>query len=75
MFGVTGAGLSKFKNWTNGGKRARRSLDQWDRVRSHYEMYRKGEVVLTDLIAKYDDYAYDYGAFGSAEYATADFAT
>ncbi|RYP57140.1 hypothetical protein DL770_010749 [Monosporascus sp. CRB-9-2] len=31
MFGVTGAGLSKFRNMQNGGKRARRSLDQWDR--------------------------------------------
>ncbi|KAI1500877.1 hypothetical protein F5X99DRAFT_384715 [Biscogniauxia marginata] len=31
MFGTTGAGLSKFRNWQNGGKRARRSLDQWDR--------------------------------------------
>ncbi|KAL1842868.1 hypothetical protein VTK73DRAFT_3016 [Phialemonium thermophilum] len=31
MFGVTGAGLSKIKNMQNGGKRARRSLDQWDR--------------------------------------------
>lgn len=33
MFGVTGAGMSKIKNMTNGGKRTRRSLDQWDRVR------------------------------------------
>jgi hypothetical protein len=33
MFGVTGAGMSKIKNMQNGGKRARRSLDQWDRVR------------------------------------------
>ncbi|KAI1411120.1 hypothetical protein F5Y13DRAFT_191707 [Hypoxylon sp. FL1857] len=31
MFGATGAGLSKLKHWNNGGKRARRSLDQWDR--------------------------------------------
>ncbi|KAI1494938.1 small secreted protein [Biscogniauxia mediterranea] len=31
MFGATGAGMSKFRNWQNGGKRARRSLDQWDR--------------------------------------------
>ncbi|KAI0396616.1 hypothetical protein F5Y17DRAFT_92431 [Xylariaceae sp. FL0594] len=31
MFGVTGAGLSKLRHWTNGNKRARRSLDQWDR--------------------------------------------
>lgn len=32
MFGVTGAGMSKIKNMQNGGKRARRSIDQWDRV-------------------------------------------
>lgn len=31
MFGITGAGLSSIKNYANGGKRARRSLDQWDR--------------------------------------------
>lgn len=31
MFGVTGAGLSKIKHMQNGGKRARRSIDQWDR--------------------------------------------
>ncbi|RKU49251.1 hypothetical protein DL546_009639 [Coniochaeta pulveracea] len=31
MFGVTGAGLSKIRHMQNGGKRARRSLDQWDR--------------------------------------------
>ncbi|KAK3332109.1 hypothetical protein B0T19DRAFT_94875 [Cercophora scortea] len=31
MFGVTGAGLSKIRNMQNGGKRQRRSLDQWDR--------------------------------------------
>ena len=35
MFGATGAGMSKFKNMQNGGKRQRRSLDQWDRVRRH----------------------------------------
>lgn len=32
MFGVTGATLSKFRNMQNGGKRARRSIDAWDRV-------------------------------------------
>ncbi|KAI1104927.1 hypothetical protein F4804DRAFT_164576 [Jackrogersella minutella] len=31
MFGATGAGLSKLRHWNNGGKRERRSLDQWDR--------------------------------------------
>lgn len=32
MFGVTGAGLSKIRHMQNGGKRARHSVDQWDRV-------------------------------------------
>ncbi|KAH8812003.1 hypothetical protein F5884DRAFT_784103 [Xylogone sp. PMI_703] len=32
MFGVTGAGLSKIRHMQNGGKRPRRSIDQWDRV-------------------------------------------
>jgi len=31
MFGVTGAGLSKIRHMQNGGKRARHSIDQWDR--------------------------------------------
>lgn len=31
MFGISGAGMSSIKNYANGGKRARRSLDQWDR--------------------------------------------
>ncbi|KUI62210.1 hypothetical protein VM1G_05205 [Cytospora mali] len=31
MFGISGAGLSTVKYYQNGGKRARRSLDQWDR--------------------------------------------
>ncbi|KAK3381578.1 hypothetical protein B0H63DRAFT_524283 [Podospora didyma] len=31
MFGVTGAGMSKFRHMQNGGKRQRRSIDQWDR--------------------------------------------
>lgn len=31
MFGITGAGLSKIRHMQNGGKRARHSLDQWDR--------------------------------------------
>ncbi|KAK5662093.1 hypothetical protein OQA88_10208 [Cercophora sp. LCS_1] len=35
MFGVTGAGLSKIKNMQNGGKRTRRGIDQWDKVRQH----------------------------------------
>ncbi|TVY36111.1 hypothetical protein LSUB1_G005154 [Lachnellula subtilissima] len=32
MFGFTGAGLSKLRHMQNGGKRARHSVDQWDRV-------------------------------------------
>ncbi|CAK7197554.1 hypothetical protein SEUCBS139899_000202 [Sporothrix eucalyptigena] len=32
MFGVSGAGMSKIRHMQNGGKRARRSVDQWDRV-------------------------------------------
>ncbi|CZS99140.1 uncharacterized protein RCO7_00467 [Rhynchosporium graminicola] len=31
MFGVTGAGLSKIRHMQNGGKRARHSVDQWDK--------------------------------------------
>ncbi|KAI0011476.1 hypothetical protein F4779DRAFT_213333 [Xylariaceae sp. FL0662B] len=31
MFSATGASLSSFRSWQNGGKRGRRSLDQWDR--------------------------------------------
>ncbi|CAD6592091.1 MAG: hypothetical protein ASARMPRED_005975 [Alectoria sarmentosa] len=31
MFGITGAGLSKIRHMQNGGKRARHSIDQWDR--------------------------------------------
>ncbi|GAP87084.2 putative small secreted protein [Rosellinia necatrix] len=38
MFGATGAGLSKLRHWQNGHKRARRSLDQWDR----YEFFGRG---------------------------------
>ncbi len=34
MFAVTGAGLSKIRHMQNGGKRARHSVDQWDRVGS-----------------------------------------
>ncbi|GAB7353764.1 hypothetical protein MBLNU459_g4154t1 [Dothideomycetes sp. NU459] len=31
FFGITGAGLSKIRNMQNGGKRARHSVDQWDK--------------------------------------------
>ncbi|ROW08530.1 hypothetical protein VMCG_03042 [Cytospora schulzeri] len=31
MFGVSGAGLSIVRYKQNGGKRARRSVDQWDK--------------------------------------------
>jgi len=32
MFGISGAGLSKIRHWQNDGKRARHSVDQWDKV-------------------------------------------
>lgn len=32
MFAVTGASMAKLRHMQNGGKRARHSLDQWDRV-------------------------------------------
>ncbi|OTB11164.1 hypothetical protein K445DRAFT_322348 [Daldinia sp. EC12] len=38
MFSATGAGLSKLKHWHNGGKRARRSIDQWDRQMMNRDM-------------------------------------
>ncbi|MCJ1474235.1 hypothetical protein MMC13_002893 [Lambiella insularis] len=31
FFGFTGAGMSKIRAMQNGGKRARHSIDQWDR--------------------------------------------
>ncbi|KAF2754885.1 hypothetical protein EJ05DRAFT_503828 [Pseudovirgaria hyperparasitica] len=31
MFGITGAGLNWLRYTQNGGKRPRRTLDQWDR--------------------------------------------
>lgn len=31
FFGVSGAGLSKIRHMQNGGKRARHSVDQWDK--------------------------------------------
>ncbi|KAI6409023.1 hypothetical protein MCOR23_001149 [Pyricularia oryzae] len=31
MFGISGAGISTVRWYTNGGKRPRRSIDQWDR--------------------------------------------
>ncbi|OQO13379.1 hypothetical protein B0A48_01607 [Cryoendolithus antarcticus] len=31
MFMISGAGLSKLRHMQNGGKRARHSVDQWDR--------------------------------------------
>jgi hypothetical protein len=33
MFAFSGAGLAKIRHMQNGGKRARHSVDQWDRVR------------------------------------------
>ena len=32
MFAFTGGALSKLRHMQNGGKRARYSIDQWDRV-------------------------------------------
>ncbi|KAK4217250.1 hypothetical protein QBC37DRAFT_415249 [Rhypophila decipiens] len=32
MFGISGGGLSAVRYWQNGGKRMRRSCDQWDMV-------------------------------------------
>lgn len=46
MFGATGAGLSKFRNWQNGGKRARRSLDQWDRQST--KKYNTSHLTMTE---------------------------
>ncbi|KAM3075504.1 hypothetical protein ACMFMG_007650 [Clarireedia jacksonii] len=37
MFGITGAGLSKIRHMQNGGKRARHSVDAWDRQSNSYE--------------------------------------
>jgi len=31
MFGFSGAAISKLRNMQNGGKRARHSIDAWDR--------------------------------------------
>lgn len=36
MFGVSGAGMSKIRNMQNGGKRGRRSIDQWDKQSKIY---------------------------------------
>lgn len=54
MFGVTGAGLSSIKYRANGKKRARRSLDQWDRVCISC-LLDEGSVQLANYsAAKYD---------------------
>lgn len=37
MFGATGAGLAKIRHMQNGGKRARHSVDQWDKVSWDYK--------------------------------------
>ncbi|KAF3761538.1 hypothetical protein M406DRAFT_323906 [Cryphonectria parasitica EP155] len=44
MFGVTGAGLSNIKYYANGKKRARRSLDQWDRQMMDRDRRLTGEI-------------------------------
>lgn len=55
MFGVSGAGLSKIRHMQNGGKRARRSIDQWDRVSPCPRHCRQfaGFAMLTTFAAKY----------------------
>lgn len=50
MFGATGAGMSKIKHMQNGGKRQRRSIDQWDRVRT-YDLAYGATARLTEEIA------------------------
>jgi hypothetical protein len=40
FFGITGAGLSKIRNIQNGGKRARHSIDQWDRQSAQFSISR-----------------------------------
>jgi hypothetical protein len=55
MFGVTGAGLSKIRHMQNGGKRARHSVDQWDRVsRTLADCTTAHDTVMLTLdVAKY----------------------
>ncbi|KAL8328544.1 hypothetical protein RB597_004358 [Gaeumannomyces tritici] len=43
MFGVSGAGVATLRYMQNGGKRARRSIDQWDR----YAMLLLGEGYIS----------------------------
>ena len=50
MFGVTGGGLAVIKTYQNGGKKLRRSLDQWDRVWISLKSFRH---TLTVFTAKY----------------------
>lgn len=55
MFGVTGAGMSSLKYHANGKKRARRSLDQWDRVCTSSHLLAEKSVQLANYFAaKYD---------------------
>ncbi|KAF2860726.1 hypothetical protein K470DRAFT_67018 [Piedraia hortae CBS 480.64] len=48
MFGVTGGGLSGIRYIQNGGKKARRSVDQWDKNMMERDMrltgYRRGQT-------------------------------
>ncbi|KAI1257546.1 hypothetical protein MGN70_000589 [Eutypa lata] len=44
--------MSKFKNMQNGGKRQRRSLDQWDRQSTATEIT-KGPFSMEDTVADY----------------------
>jgi len=51
MFGFTGAALSKIRHMQNGGKRARHSIDQWDRVCSATS--HAADNIANDALAKY----------------------
>ncbi|PSS03463.1 hypothetical protein BD289DRAFT_195066 [Coniella lustricola] len=44
MFGVTGAGVGFVKYKANGNKRARRSLDQWDRQMMNRDLRMTGHL-------------------------------
>ncbi|KAG0648637.1 hypothetical protein D0Z07_4688 [Hyphodiscus hymeniophilus] len=48
MFGITGAGLSKIRNMQNGGKRARHSVDQWDRQSNATIPWRQNNCACAD---------------------------
>lgn len=53
MFMFTGGALSKLRHMQNGGKRARHSIDQWDKV-SALLLSIKSVPVADGLTAKYE---------------------